>query len=121
MAQSSAMRMLSMVICIWLSVWAIRKRAEIDNPLDKTSMLFRWAVVLVGFTCAAVPGERFAVFRIVGGFTALAFLCWPDFAYRVTRQERRDKAASRFRELRVITPVTDSFEPAHSGIACCDD
>jgi len=78
------------IVCIWLSVWAIRKKAEVDYPLDRTARLVRWAVVVVGFAIGYyVPGSEFAYTRIGGGFLGLAFLCWPNFAYHLTNLFRR--------------------------------
>ena len=84
------MRALSMIVCIWLSVWAIRKQGEIDEHLDTTSNICRWLLVIGGFACAGISGERMGTVRLVGFILAMLFLCWPNFAYRVTGQKRRE-------------------------------
>jgi len=86
------MNMIAAVVGIWLSAWVIRKRAEIDERLDKISIACRWGVVLVGFAIAQLPGPQFRTARLIGEWVALPFLCWPNLAYQVTRQLRRDAA-----------------------------
>lgn len=67
----------------WLSVWAIRYKAECDYKLSPTARCVRWLVVAVGyFLAASLPGPGFV--RLVPGFTGLAFLCWPNLAYHLT-------------------------------------
>lgn len=45
------------IACIWLSVWAIRRKAEADYPLDRSARLVRWTVVAAGFAIGYyVPG-----------------------------------------------------------------
>ena len=76
---------LAEIACIWLSVWAIRRKAEVDYPLDNRSRFVRWSVVVAGFAIGYyVPGPGFAYIRVAGGFLALGFLCWPNFAYHLT-------------------------------------
>ncbi len=78
------------IACIWLSVWAIRHKAEVDYPLDNPSRLVRWALVVAGFTAGYyLPGARLAHARVVCGFVALGFLCWPNFAYHLTNFFRK--------------------------------
>ena len=73
------------IACIWLSVWAIRRQAEADYPLDNTARVVRWATVAVGFAIGYyVPGPKLGYVRLAGGFLGLAFLCWPNFAYHLT-------------------------------------
>lgn len=85
------MRSASMIVCIWLSVWAMRKKAGIDDPLDRISAFCRLTIVLIGFLCASIPGARLGALRIAGFVVAIMFLCWPNFAYRITRQQHRDE------------------------------
>lgn len=83
------------VICIWLSVWAIRKKADVDYKLDSTSQLLRWALVVVGFLVAHLPGSSLGYVRVGGYVVGLAFLCWPNFAYHLTHLVHRDDAVQR--------------------------
>jgi hypothetical protein len=74
------------IACIWLSIWAIRRKAEIDYPLDRSARIVRWAIVAAGFVVGYyVPGPGLAYVRVAGGFVGLAFLCWPNFAYHLTK------------------------------------
>jgi hypothetical protein len=78
------------IACIWLSVWAIRRKAEVDYPLDRSARIVRWGIVAVGFAVGYyVPGPDLWYLRVAGGFLALAFLCWPNFAYHLTNLFRR--------------------------------
>jgi hypothetical protein len=73
------------IACIWLSVWAIRRKAEVDYPLDRSARVVRWVTVAVGFaTGYYVPGSELWYIRVAGGFLGLAFLCWPNFSYHLT-------------------------------------
>jgi hypothetical protein len=73
------------IACIWLSVWAIRRKAEVDYPLDNLSRSVRWSAVLAGFAVGYyVPGPGLGWVRVAGGFLGLGFLCWPNFAYHLT-------------------------------------
>src|SRR5271167_2344927 len=78
------------IVCIWLSVWAIRRNAEADYALDRLARAVRWVVVFLGFAVAYyVPGPGLWCVRVAGGVLGLAFLCWPNFAYHLTRLLRR--------------------------------
>jgi hypothetical protein len=81
------------IACIWLSVWAIRRKSEIDYPLDQPARVVRWLTVAVGFAVGYwVPGSELWYLRVVGAFVGLAFLCWPNFAYHLTNLFRRRDA-----------------------------
>jgi hypothetical protein len=81
------------IACIWLSVWAIRRKAEVDYPLDRSARVVRWVTVAIGFGVGYyVPGPDFGYVRVAGGFLGLAFLCWPNFAYHLTNFFRRGVA-----------------------------
>ena len=75
---------------MWFASWAFRKRYELDHPLDMGMQVFRWSVVCVAFGLALIPGPGAKWIRLCGGFTGLAFLCWPNFAYHITRLIRHD-------------------------------
>jgi hypothetical protein len=74
------------IACLWLSVWAIRRKSEADYPLDGSAQLVRWTAVVVGFAIGYyVPGQEFGGYvRVAGAFLALGFLCWPNFAYHLS-------------------------------------
>ena len=48
------------VACIWLSVWAIRKRYEVDETLDHTMQVVRWVTVVAAWGLNQNPGSRWA-------------------------------------------------------------
>ena len=79
---------LSGILCIWFSVWAIRRRTEVDYPLDHASRLIRWLIVIVGFFFAQFPGPEYRYVRLTGGWVGLGFLCWPNLAYHLVRGVR---------------------------------
>lgn len=69
---------------IWLAVWALRYRASWDFKLSGAARTVRWSIVAVGYLLgASLPGS--AVVRLVPGFVGIGFLCWPNFAYRLTK------------------------------------
>ena len=73
------------IACIWLSAWAIRKKAEVDYPLGPTSRTVRWTIVILGFAAGYyVEGPDLGYVRVIAGFVALAFLCWPNLAVHLT-------------------------------------
>jgi hypothetical protein len=72
---------------IWLVVWAIRRKGEFDIELDSTAKTIRWIVVFVSFAIVGQlpgPGGQWAL-RLLFLNLGLAFLCWPNCAYRVLR------------------------------------
>ena len=79
------------IACIWLSVWAIRRKAEADYPLDRSARIVRWSTVAVGFAIGYyVPRPGLGYVRVAGAFLGLGFLCWPNFAYHLTNLFRRN-------------------------------
>lgn len=83
------------VICIWLSVWAIRRKTEVDYPLDWASQVLRWTVVVLGFAVAHLPGADLGYVRVAGYLVGLAFLCWPNFSYHLVHLVRRNDVAQK--------------------------
>jgi len=68
---------------IWLAAWAVRYKAEWDYKLSSTARALRWGVVLAGYWLAASapsPGVR-----VISGCVGLGFLCWPNFAYHLSK------------------------------------
>ena len=72
---------------IWLSIWAIRRKAEADYALDWFSRALRWSVVLIGFVLGYVAPVRYL--RVGSGVLGLIFLCWPNCAYHLANLLRR--------------------------------
>jgi hypothetical protein len=70
---------------IWFAAWAFRRKYKLDYPLDRGIQMLRWAVILVTFALALIHGPNAKWIRLCGGLTALAFLCWPNFAYHLAR------------------------------------
>lgn len=80
------------IACIWFSVWAVRRKAEVDYALERPARVVRWSVVVVGFVMGYyLPGPKFGYLRVAGGFLGLAFLCWPNFAYHLTNLFTKEK------------------------------
>jgi hypothetical protein len=76
---------LGSILGIWFAAWAFRRRYELDYPLDREMQMLRWAVISVGFVLAQIPGPNAKWVRFCGGFVALGFLSWPNFAYYTSR------------------------------------
>ena len=73
------------VTCIWLSVWAFRKRYEVDEKLDPSMHVVRWSVVSAGLATIRIPGARWSALRVVGCVVGVGFLCWPNLAFRTVK------------------------------------
>lgn len=71
--------------CIWFCAWAIRRKGELDYPLDLPAKIIRWVAVaiLMGIP-ANFPELPINTARILI-FSGIAFLAWPNFAYHLTR------------------------------------
>lgn len=70
---------------VWFAAWAVRRRYKLDHPLDQGMQMLRWAVIALMFGLALVPGTNAGWLRVCGLLTSLAFLCWPNLAYRIVR------------------------------------
>lgn len=82
-------------ISLWFVVWAIRRKGEMDEKLDRPSKVVRWVIVYSGWILMSIPGRFFWLPRAIAGALSLAFLCWPNFAYHLTKSVRRHKMHSR--------------------------
>jgi hypothetical protein len=71
------------VASVWLAVWAIRRRGELDHELDSTAKLIRWLIAVCGLTLWPMIGS--STLRMSVGFTGMLFLVWPNTAYHLTR------------------------------------
>ncbi|MBZ5522567.1 MAG: hypothetical protein LAP21_10050 [Acidobacteriia bacterium] len=80
-------RLSAKIVCIWFSVWLIRRQAEIDYPLDTLAHVIRWGVVAVGFWVGYYADNPYV--RVGGWFLGLGFICWPNFAYHLANLFRR--------------------------------
>jgi hypothetical protein len=77
--------MASRAITIWFAFWAIRKKYELDYPLDRTGHIVRWSCIGIGFLLLLLRQPQFKAVRVVGALLYLTFLCWPNFAYHLVR------------------------------------
>jgi len=73
------------VACIWFSVWAFRRRYEVDETLDRPMQVVRWVTVFAAWGLIQIPGPRWGMVRVIAGFVGLGFLCWPNFAFHTVR------------------------------------
>lgn len=85
-------RLTADVACVWLGVWAVRKKYEVDEELDRAAQIIRWSVVAVSFAVMSVPGPEFKLARILAAVVLLAFLCWPNFAYQLRQMFKRPRS-----------------------------
>jgi hypothetical protein len=74
---------LACVIGVWLAVWAIRYRGELDYELDSTARFIRWFVAICGLTLWLKIDSQ--ALRITVVLTGMLFLVWPNTAYHLTR------------------------------------
>jgi hypothetical protein len=70
---------------IWFVVWAIRRRFDWDYKLSATAGIVRWAVVTVCYVLLATGVLGVSAVRLFILTIGLCFLCWPNFAYHLTK------------------------------------
>jgi hypothetical protein len=71
---------------IWFPFWALRRRYELDRPLDAAARVVRWSIVLGCLLIATVmAGGEFRGVQIVVRFLGVSFLCWPNLAWHLRR------------------------------------
>ncbi len=80
----------SAVLGIYFSCWAIRYKAGLDYKLSRRAQVIRWSLVALAYAMIHLPGPGMAFARVTAGFVGLAFLCWPNLAYRLDRLLFRD-------------------------------
>src|SRR5215470_6449101 len=73
------------VIGIWVSVWAIRRKSDVDYRLDSTEKTIRWSIAFIGLSVTRLPGSSLGYVRLAGLLLGMAFLCWPNFAHHLAR------------------------------------
>jgi hypothetical protein len=88
-----ASKMTANLVCIWFAFWAIRSRYEVDEKLDGKAHIVRWSIIVGSYAALLLPGPEFKIIRIVALTILLAFLCWPNFAYRLRHWLWRDNTA----------------------------
>jgi hypothetical protein len=77
------------VACISVASKVFRRKYDLDYALDGLAQMVRWLAVAVGFGIASIPGASLGLVRLGGGLFGLAFLCWPNCAYHLSRQSKR--------------------------------
>ena len=78
-------KLIANAACVWFAFWAIRSKYELDYKLNRAAQTLRWGVIVVAFSVALLRAPQFKAVRITAGIVFLAFLCWPNFAYHLTR------------------------------------
>jgi hypothetical protein len=71
---------------LWLSMWAIRYSAGVDYKLNAKARAIRWMLVVSCFALTSLPGANMGWFRVSSYLVGLAFLCWPNLAYHVSKR-----------------------------------
>src|ERR1019366_2136551 len=74
--RNEMIRLAASTICIWLSVWAIRKRSGIDETLDRTAQFVRWLIVAACAVLISLRGARLGYVRVGALILGWGFLCW---------------------------------------------
>jgi len=70
---------------LWLSIWAVRFSAGVDYKLSVRGRTIRWLVVVLCFSLTSMPGAGLGWFRLSSYLLGLAFLCWPNIAYHLSK------------------------------------
>jgi chromate transport protein ChrA len=91
---SGALGIAAKAFGVWLISWAIRRKGEFDYPLDWIAKLVRWLVVVIAFAITAQfrPSDCWLC-RSIALTIGLAFLCWPNLAFHLTKLFRRQADA----------------------------
>jgi hypothetical protein len=76
-------------VCIWFVFWAYRRKYELDGR----AKVVRWSIVGVCYVLGCLPGPRFGPAKLAALVVGLAFFCWPNFAFHLTKFFRRGGAA----------------------------
>lgn len=85
-ARASSPGPLAAILNIWLAVWAIRRKGELDYQLDRTAKAVRWIIVAFCFGLVFRAGQLLSpTTRVCLGIAGIAFLVWPNLAYHITR------------------------------------
>jgi hypothetical protein len=82
----------SLTVSIWLLVWSLRSRGELDLELDQTAKRIRWSMVAMGIFIFWASAEILAGCAwcvLAGWIWATAFLAWPNFAYHLAALLRK--------------------------------
>jgi hypothetical protein len=77
----------STMVSLWVLLWGIRLKGELDLPLDTEAKRLRWSMVALGLiimTVATAPMFNSAWGAAIGWIWATAFLAWPNFAFHLT-------------------------------------
>src|SRR5215469_13093524 len=81
--------LLTASLSIWFIIWSIHRNLDVDKPLDASAKYLRFTIVILRYAFAAMPsvrpGSTAAVLQVIFAVIGLAFLCWPNFAYYLTR------------------------------------
>lgn len=79
------------MVSVWLLLWGIRRKGELDHQLDEDAKRVRWLIVMLGlavsYFSAVFLDWRWCV--ITGWIVATGFLAWPNFAYHLTALLRK--------------------------------
>jgi hypothetical protein len=84
--------LLANAVCIWFAFWAIRRKYDLDYPLDIRTQVVRWSLVSISFALTLPDGAEYKVLRVLAGIALLAFLVWPNLTYHLVRLVRRPHA-----------------------------
>lgn len=87
LASGSRIGTVAAIVNVWFAFWAIRRRGELDIPLDRTAKAVRWMVALsfLSFPFAFPHLIDSYAFRLSVGLVGWAFLCWPNLAFHFTK------------------------------------
>ena len=73
---------------LWFALWGLRRKFELDIPLNSRGRLIRSVVVLGCWLVASLPLVHAGLFRIIlvaAVLVGLAFLIWPNVVVRISR------------------------------------
>jgi hypothetical protein len=71
-------------LSLWFTCWAIRRRGEFDIKLTSVEQKIRWLAAVAGFALTFLPGQRFAIVRLIGGIAGMFFVAWPNLAHHLS-------------------------------------
>ena len=71
-------------VAVWFVCWALRRKYELDEKLDRREQSVRWIVVSIAFGMTMLSGSRLAAARVTAWVLGTAFLAWPNLAHGAT-------------------------------------
>jgi hypothetical protein len=68
---------------LWFVSWALRRKCELNKPLDSDTQALRWFLICGCYIVACLPIRKLALAEVLALGLGLALLCWPNIAIHI--------------------------------------